>query len=83
MVENVGVAVELCLYVAANASHIYQQKYSIFPGRVPLVFQLAPGTGKSYFHAGNVRTSGIGPAWNRFLTAFQNLHGSQKYRKKT
>ncbi len=54
----------VCLYVAANSSYIDQQK--IIPGRVPLVFQLAPGTGKSYVHSRNVKTSGIGPSWNRF-----------------
>ena len=27
-----------------------------------MVFQLAPGTGKSYVHAENVETSGMGPS---------------------
>ena len=42
------------------------RKSPIFPWRVPLVFQVAPGTGKSYVQAENAETSGIGPSRNRF-----------------
>jgi hypothetical protein len=35
------------------------RKSSIFPWRVPLVFQVAPGKEKSYVHAKNAKTSKI------------------------
>ncbi len=56
----------------------------IFPWRVPLVFQAAPGTGKSYRHAENVKTSGIGPSRNRswpfFLIPFRFVVLAKKNR---
>ena len=58
------------------------RKSSIFPGRVPLVFQLAPGTGKSYVHGRNVKTSGIGPSWNRFSSHFKIRTGRKNIREK-
>ena len=42
------------------------RKTSIFSRRVPLVFQVAPGTGKNYVQAENAETPGIGPTRNRF-----------------
>jgi hypothetical protein len=49
------------------------RKSSIFPARVPLVFQLDPGTGKSFVHAENAKTSGIGPARNKIRTGLKNI----------
>jgi hypothetical protein len=37
------------------------RKSPIFPWRVPLVFQIVPGIGKTYIHAVNAKTSVIGP----------------------
>ena len=58
--------------VAGNWSHIDQQKHLWFLSmRVPLVFQVSPGTGKSYVHAENAKpTFGIRSLWNRFWHGF-------------
>ena len=48
------------------------RKYTIFAGRVPLVFQVSPGTGKSYVHAECVKTTGMRHSKNRFLTVCLN-----------
>ena len=42
-----------------------RRKTHIFQRRVPLVFQVAQGTGKSYVQTENAKTSGIGPSRNR------------------
>ena len=55
----------VCMLVQTEVAST-RRKSSISPARVPLVFQLAPGTGKRYVHAENAQTSGIGPARNRF-----------------
>ena len=70
MVENVGVAVgimSVCCWKLKLGLYIDQQKISDFSveWKVPLVFLFAPDTGKSYLHAENVRTFGIGPLRNR------------------
>ena len=77
MVANVGVVViynYVCMLLQTEVTST-SRKSSIFPARVPLVFQLAPGTGKSYVHAENAKTSGIGPARNKIRTV-------SKYSKK-
>ncbi len=51
VVENVGVAVCMLLETEVTST---SRKCQIFPSRVPLVFQVAPVTGKSYIHAENV-----------------------------
>ncbi len=66
MVENVGVTIGIMsVYCWKLKLHRPTEKSSIFPRRVPLVFQVAPGNGKSYVHAENVKTSGIGPTSKR------------------
>ena len=75
VVENVGVAVGIMFVCCWKLKlHRPAEKCPIFPSRVPLVFQVVPGTGKSDLHAGNVITSGIGRLrnsfWPRFLFAF-------------
>ncbi len=65
VVENVGVAVGI-MYVCCWKLKLHrQQKISDFSMDGALIFQVAPGTGKSYLHAENVVTSGIGPLRNR------------------
>jgi len=69
MVENMGVAVGIMSVCCWKLSYIDQQKIFDFSTEGASVFQVAPGNGKGYVLAENVKTSGIGPSRNR-LTAF-------------
>ncbi len=67
MFENVGVAVGVMSVCCWKLKfHRPTENLRFFPRRVPLVFQVAPGNGKSYVHAENARTSGIGPSMKFF-----------------
>ena len=75
MAANVGVVViynYVCMLLQTEVTST-SRKSSIFPARVPLVFQLDPGTGKSFVHAENAKTSGIGPARNKIRTGLKNI----------
>jgi hypothetical protein len=75
MVANVGVVViynYVCMLLQTEVTST-SRKSSIFPARVPLVFQLDPGTGKSFVHAENAKTSGIGPVRNKIRTGLKNI----------
>ncbi len=56
VVENVGSSRwnYVCMLLETEVTST-NRKSSIFPRRVPLVFQVAPGNGKSYRHAENGR----------------------------
>ena len=71
----------VCMLVQTEVTST-RRKSSISPARVPLVFQLAPGTGKRYVHAENAQTSGIGPARNRFWPHFKIRTGRKNIREK-
>ncbi len=66
VVENVGVAVGIMSMLVETEVISTSGKSSIFPWRVPLDFQVAPGNGKNYVHAENVKPFGIGPSRKRF-----------------
>jgi hypothetical protein len=67
VIENVVVGVGILSVCRWKLKlHRPAEKLRFFSRRVPLVFQVAPGTGKNYVQAENAKTSGIGPSRKRF-----------------